>query len=302
MKIKSLLPQTKIFLQDNMNIQIVNIKESNFVDDTIACKDYNSMALYLLHSRQSLPISSIKLKDYNYMMDIDVGLINVKTIMSFEASLIEKIIKVFMEVPDIDSSKKEELYLDGASEFMNTVFGLAIPKYMGQEETIKTYPPKKIETIKDANIPKKYSILQEVINTDYGSMSVFALESQNNCNTSKKTALVVDDSLMIVTKMTSLLNELGHNVLVARNGEEAINLYKTEKPDFVTMDVNMPNIDGIEALQSIIAIDPDAKVVMITSDGQNSIMMQSFKEGALDYVLKPITIDKLKKVIGSIYS
>ena len=113
---------------------------------------------------------------------------------------------------------------------------------------------------------------------------------------------MVDDSLMIVTKMTSLLNELGHNVLVARNGKEAINVYQTEKPDFVTMDVNMPNMDGIEALQSIIAIDPDAKVVMITSDGQNSIMMQSFKEGALDYVLKPITINKLSKVISSIYS
>jgi len=300
MKLKSIIPQTKIFLQDNMNMKVLDVKETNFTD-SMQENDYSSIAAYLLYSGKSSDKSHIKFKDYNYMMDIDVTSVKIKTIISFEASLIEQIVKEFMGVSIIEYSKKEELYFDGASEFIRTIFGLAVPKYMKDGEKMKVHPPKKIATLQDMNMPEEYSMLEETLNTEYGSMTVCAIEIENNKDISKKTALVVDDSLMITTKMTSLLKELGHSAIIAKDGIEAIDVFKRKRPDFITMDVNMPNMNGVETLKSLIQIDPTVKVIMITSDAQDNIMMQAFKEGALDYILKPITIDKLQQSISTIY-
>lgn len=109
--------------------------------------------------------------------------------------------------------------------------------------------------------------------------------------------LVVDDSLLIRRSMKSTMEELGHSVILAANGEEAIEKYKEEKPNLVTMDLTMPVMNGLDALKHLIKIDPNAKVIISTANSINDSLLSSMKEGASGYILKPITIEMLKEAI-----
>ena len=110
--------------------------------------------------------------------------------------------------------------------------------------------------------------------------------------------LVVDDSPIIVRKLTMLLGELDYRVIqTAATGKEAIAAYKSCKPDVVTMDITMPDMDGIEATRRILRDYPDAKIVMVTSHGQEKMVLDALKAGARGYVLKPFERHKLHQVI-----
>lgn len=112
------------------------------------------------------------------------------------------------------------------------------------------------------------------------------------------TVIVVDDSPIIVKKLTILLHTFGYKVVqTASNGKEAIAAYKQHKPDVVTMDITMPGMDGIEATQEIIKEFPDAKIVMITSHGQENMVLDALKAGAKGYVLKPFQHQKVYETI-----
>ena len=114
--------------------------------------------------------------------------------------------------------------------------------------------------------------------------------------------LVVDDSLIIRKKITKLVTQLGHEVVNgAKNGQEAIDNYNSMKPDLVTMDITMPDMDGIEAVSHIIKADPEAKIIMVTSHGQEDMVIKSIKAGAVGYMLKPVTQDKLATAIGEVF-
>lgn len=114
--------------------------------------------------------------------------------------------------------------------------------------------------------------------------------------------LVVDDSLIIRKKIAKLVIELGHEVLFsAKNGQESIDKYKELKPDLLTMDITMPDMDGIEAVKNIIDIDSEAKIIMVTSHGQEDMVIKSIKAGAVGYMLKPVTKDKLEDAIGEVF-
>jgi len=114
--------------------------------------------------------------------------------------------------------------------------------------------------------------------------------------------LVVDDSLIIRKKITKLVTQLDHEVVHgAKNGQEAIDSYNSMKPDLVTMDITMPDMDGIEAVTHIIKEDPEAKIIMVTSHGQEDMVIKSIKAGAVGYMLKPVTQDKLAVAIGEVY-
>jgi len=112
------------------------------------------------------------------------------------------------------------------------------------------------------------------------------------------TVIVVDDSPIIVKKLTILLHTFGYKVVqTASNGKEAVAAYKQHKPDVVTMDITMPGMDGIEATQEIISEFPDAKIVMITSHGQENMVLDALKAGAKGYVLKPFQQQKVYETI-----
>lgn len=110
--------------------------------------------------------------------------------------------------------------------------------------------------------------------------------------------LVVDDSLITVKKLSSMLTALGHKVVrTAATGVEALSAYEAYKPDLVTMDITMPDMDGIEATRRIREKFPDALIIMVTSHGQEKMVLDALKAGAKGYVLKPFREDKLKDVI-----
>jgi two-component system, chemotaxis family, chemotaxis protein CheY len=114
--------------------------------------------------------------------------------------------------------------------------------------------------------------------------------------------LIVDDSLIIRKKVSKILENLGHEVVFdATNGQEAIDAYAKYKPDLVTMDITMPDMDGITAVKHIIKDDKDAKIIMVTSHGQEDMVIKSIQAGAVGYILKPISDEKLAQVIGEVF-
>jgi two-component system chemotaxis response regulator CheY len=117
--------------------------------------------------------------------------------------------------------------------------------------------------------------------------------------------LVVDDSKVMRINVGNMLKKLGHKVVAeADNGYAAIEMYKTHLPDFVTMDITMPPVngvyDGIDAVGTIKKSFPEAKVIMVTSHGDKDKIIRAIKNGASNYILKPIAIEKLEEVIKKI--
>ena len=110
--------------------------------------------------------------------------------------------------------------------------------------------------------------------------------------------LIVDDSPIISRKLTMMVELLGYKVVkTAATGTEAITAYRACHPDVVTMDITMPDMDGIEATRRIMAEFPDAKIVMVTSHGQEKMVLDALKAGAKGYVLKPFDGNKVSEAI-----
>ncbi len=115
--------------------------------------------------------------------------------------------------------------------------------------------------------------------------------------------MVVDDSQLTVKKMTQMLTDVGHTVVAfAKTGEEAIKQFAKYKPDLVTMDITMPDMDGIEATKKILQDDPGALIIMVTSHGQEAMVLDAIEAGAKGYLLKPLRSDKLKTNIEEIFN
>lgn len=114
--------------------------------------------------------------------------------------------------------------------------------------------------------------------------------------------MIVDDSLTERRIIRTLLQENTDHTIIAEatDGEDAIYKYKRYKPDLVTMDLNMPEMNGIEALTAIIGMDPDAKIIVVTSMSQKSLVIKALQSGAKAYVLKPLDGTKLKEKIDQI--
>lgn len=115
--------------------------------------------------------------------------------------------------------------------------------------------------------------------------------------------LIVDDATFMRMMVKDILEKNGYEVVgEAGNGLKAVEMYKAEKPDIVTMDITMPEMDGIEAVKAIKSFDPSAKIVMCSAMGQQSMVMDAIKAGAKDFIVKPFQADRVleavKKVLG----
>ncbi|MBV5320409.1 MAG: response regulator [Sulfuricurvum sp.] len=114
--------------------------------------------------------------------------------------------------------------------------------------------------------------------------------------------LVVDDSLIMRRNVTKMVEALGHKVIgEAKDGHESITLYMRLKPDLVTMDITMPEMDGITAVQELKKIDKHVKIIMVTSHGQEEMVINAIRSGAGGYLLKPINLMKLRETIRKIF-
>ena len=113
--------------------------------------------------------------------------------------------------------------------------------------------------------------------------------------------MVVDDALFMRNMLKDIFLRAGHDVIAeAENGEIALDLYRELKPDLVTMDIVMPKKSGIEALQEIMASDPDACVVMVSALGQDSLILEAVEAGAKDFIVKPFKQGNVLEIVRRI--
>lgn len=116
-----------------------------------------------------------------------------------------------------------------------------------------------------------------------------------------KRVLIVDDAIFMRMKLKDILESNGYEVVAeAQNGAEAIEKFKSERPDLITMDITMPEMDGIEALRGIRAIDSQAKVVMCSAMGQQAMVMESIQSGAVDFIVKPFDSDRVIQSLNKV--
>jgi two-component system chemotaxis response regulator CheY len=115
--------------------------------------------------------------------------------------------------------------------------------------------------------------------------------------------LIVDDAAFMRMMLKDILSKNGYEVVgEAANGNEAIAKYNELKPDLTTLDITMPELDGIGALKGIRAADASAKCIMCSAMGQQAMVIESIQNGAKDFIVKPFqadrVLDAVKKVIG----
>ena len=111
--------------------------------------------------------------------------------------------------------------------------------------------------------------------------------------------LVVDDAAFMRKMVSDALTKGGHEVVgEAGNGLEAVAQYQTLKPEVTTLDITMPEKDGLAALKEIIALDPAARVIMCSALGQESKVLESIRAGARDFVVKPFQADRVIEAVG----
>ena len=115
--------------------------------------------------------------------------------------------------------------------------------------------------------------------------------------------LLVDDAAFMRMMLKNTLSQAGYTDLIeAEDGVKAVEAYTAEKPDLVFMDITMPNKDGLDTLKEIKAMDPGATVVMCSAMGQETMVMDSIKSGAKDFIVKPFkperVLSTVKKILG----
>ena len=111
--------------------------------------------------------------------------------------------------------------------------------------------------------------------------------------------LVVDDAAFMRKMVSDALAKGGHEVVgEASNGVEAVESYQALRPDITTLDITMPEKDGLSALKEIMALDPTARVVMCSALGQESKVLESIKLGARDFVVKPFQAERVLEAVG----
>ncbi|MBL8068600.1 MAG: response regulator [Armatimonadetes bacterium] len=116
-----------------------------------------------------------------------------------------------------------------------------------------------------------------------------------------KRILITDDALFMRVTLKNILSSNGYEVVgEAENGAQAVKLYGELKPDLVTMDITMPEMDGLEALKQIKALDSNAKVVMCTAMGQKNMVVEAIQSGAKDFIVKPFQPDRVLEAVGKL--
>jgi two-component system chemotaxis response regulator CheY len=115
--------------------------------------------------------------------------------------------------------------------------------------------------------------------------------------------LIVDDAAFMRMMIKEILTKNGYNVVgEASDGAQAVEKYKELSPDLVTMDITMPEMDGITALKEIKKINPAAKVIMCSAMGQQAMVIDAIQAGAKDFIVKPFQADRvieaIKKTLG----
>ena len=114
-----------------------------------------------------------------------------------------------------------------------------------------------------------------------------------------KTVLVVDDSMLMRRMVADTLTDAGWQVVgEAGNGQEAVERYREMRPDAVTLDIVMPEYNGMYALEEILHFDPHAKVVVVSALNQTRMISEAIRKGAQDFIAKPFLPEQLQQTMS----
>lgn len=139
-------------------------------------------------------------------------------------------------------------------------------------------------------------------NSDFPSINERTPEGRSETGAAYK-VLVVDDSVFVTKQISQILTSEGFEVVAtAANGEEGLEKYKELHPgvDLVTMDITMPKMDGVTALEKIIEFDKNAKVVMVSALGKQDLVKKALLLGAKNYIVKPLDRKKVLERVVSV--
>ncbi|RPF48400.1 two-component system chemotaxis response regulator CheY [Hydrogenoanaerobacterium saccharovorans] len=116
-----------------------------------------------------------------------------------------------------------------------------------------------------------------------------------------KKIMIVDDAAFMRMMIKDTLSKNGFDSFAeAADGQIAVEIYERENPDLIIMDITMPNMNGIQALQAIKAINNDAKVIMCSAMGQESMVVEAIRLGALDFIVKPFKADRILQTVNKV--
>jgi two-component system chemotaxis response regulator CheY len=111
------------------------------------------------------------------------------------------------------------------------------------------------------------------------------------------TILVVDDAAFMRMMIRDILTKEGYDIEEAVNGRDAVEKYDTVAPDLVTLDITMPEMNGISTLKAIRAKDPEARVLMVSAMGQQHMIVEALDSGAMDFLVKPFQPAKVLETV-----
>lgn len=112
--------------------------------------------------------------------------------------------------------------------------------------------------------------------------------------------LVVDDAAFMRMMLKDILQKNGHTVVEAENGLVALEKYKSEAPDLVTLDITMPEMDGLATLKEIRKLNSAAKIIMCSAMGQQAIVIEAIQNGARDFIVKPFQADRVMESVTKV--
>ena len=114
--------------------------------------------------------------------------------------------------------------------------------------------------------------------------------------------LVTDDAAFMRMMLRDILLKSGHEVYEAGNGLEMLSKYKEINPDIVTLDITMPEMDGLAAIKELRKFAPDARVIMCSAMGQQAMVIDAIQSGARDFIVKPFDVERVRAAINKVLS
>lgn len=113
--------------------------------------------------------------------------------------------------------------------------------------------------------------------------------------------LITDDAAFMRMQLRDILTKLGHEIVgEAENGLDAVEKHERLKPDLITMDITMPEMDGIQAVRKIMEAGSEAKIIMCSAMGQQRMVVDAIQAGAKDFIIKPFNVDRIKEALEKV--
>lgn len=112
-----------------------------------------------------------------------------------------------------------------------------------------------------------------------------------------KTVLIVDDAIFMRMKLKKIIETAGYQTLEAKDGLQALDIFKQEKPDLVIMDISMPEMDGLTSLHHMMQYDASRPIIMCSAIGQESKILEAGNLGAKDFIVKPFKDKEIEAVL-----